>query len=129
MKKNRRKSLVFQNVPIESFPSGKVKNIEMSAKRGLSLKSISAKPRVPKTTVCYHAREHCTKMTHMNIDALSEIEYGYLVVCLWGTAASLSNRGRKLTSQSLRLMQQEMRIFLAFCKICFGILGGRWDDV
>jgi len=57
----------------------KIENIQMLAKAGLSLEQISAQLDVPKTTVYHYAKEYCKKMTYMDMDALSEMELGYLV--------------------------------------------------
>jgi len=57
----------------------KIENIQMLAKVGLSLKEISAELDVPKTTVYHYAKNYCKKMTYMDVNALSEMELGYLV--------------------------------------------------
>jgi len=54
-------------------------NIQALAKKGLSLRRISAQLGIPKTTVYFHVKAYCRKMTYINLKALSEKEKGYLV--------------------------------------------------
>jgi len=58
---------------------GQIKEIQQLAKARVSLEQIATKLNIAKTTVYYHAKYHCRKMTRMNVDALTETEQGYLV--------------------------------------------------
>lgn len=83
--------------------SREIENIQALAKKGLSLKSISAQLRVPKTTVYYHTRECCKKMTYMDLNILSEDEQGYLVGMFVGDGSLIVKRkgGTYLTKFAL----------------------------
>jgi len=83
--------------------SQEIRDVQKLAKRGLSLKRISAQLYVPKTTVYYHAKEYCKKMTYMNLNVLSEEERGYLVGMFVGDGNLIVNRkqGRYLTKFAL----------------------------
>jgi len=80
-----------------------IENIRMLAKADLSLTQISVRLHVPKTTVYYHAKEYCRKMTYLKQDALSEEERGYLVGMFVGDGTQIIevNRGIYLTKFSL----------------------------
>ena len=56
-----------------------IREIHKLAKTGASLRQISMKLGVAKTTVYYHAKRYCKKMTGFNIRTLTEKEQGYLV--------------------------------------------------
>lgn len=66
-------------------------NIQTLAKVGLSLRKISMQLNVPKTTVYYHVKEQCDKMTYMDIGAISEKELGYLVGVFVGDGCFIVN--------------------------------------
>lgn len=83
--------------------SREIENIRALAKKDLSLKSISAQLRVPKTTVYYHVRDYCKKMTYMDLNVLSEEEEGYLLGMFVGDGNLIvkRKRGRYLTKFAL----------------------------
>ena len=56
-----------------------IKGIQQLAKAGVSIRQIVMQLNIAKTTVYYHVKYHCRKMTRMNADALTETEQGYLV--------------------------------------------------
>lgn len=74
--------------------SREVENMQALAKMGLSLRRISAQLGVPKTTVYFHVREYCRKMTYINLNALSEKEQGYLVGMFVGDGNLVLKRKR-----------------------------------
>jgi hypothetical protein len=80
-----------------------IESIQTLAKKGLSLKRISAQLCAPKTTVYYHIREHCKKMTYLNLSVLPEKEQGYLVGMFVGDGSLIVKRkqGRYLTKFTL----------------------------
>lgn len=87
----------------ERLSSQEIKDIQALAKKGLSLKHISAQLHVPKTTVYYHIREYCKKMTYMDMKVLSKKEKGYLVGMFVGDGNLIvkRKRGRYLTKFAL----------------------------
>lgn len=87
----------------QRLSSRQIQNIQTLAKKGLSLKSISAELHGSKTTVYSHVKESCKKMTYINLNALSEKEQGYLVGMFVGDGNLIvkKERGRYLTKFAL----------------------------
>lgn len=85
------------------FSQKEIENIQMLAKAGLSLKRISTHLHVPRTTVYYHAKKYCRKMTQLKLDVLSEKEQGYLVGMFVGDGTHVikKNKGIYITKFSL----------------------------
>ena len=88
---------------MKGCPLERLRTYKVLAKKGLSLKRISAQLRVPKTTVYYHIREYCKKMTYIDLTVLSEEEQGYLVGMFVGDGNLLvkRKRGRYITKFTL----------------------------
>jgi len=103
MKKEPKQILNMPKRSYERLSSREIENIQVLAKKGLSLKHISAQLRVPKTTVYYHVREYCKKMTYMDLNVLSEEEEGYLLGMFVGDGNLIvkRKRGRYLTKFAL----------------------------
>jgi len=59
----------------------------------MSLRDISNNLHINKTTVYYHARKYCRKMTKLDLTLLSELEKGYIMGLFLGDGDI--NRGRK----------------------------------
>lgn len=80
-----------------------IENIRMQAKAGASLRQISTRLHLPSTTVYYHAKKLCRKMTSLELDVLSEKEQGYLIGMFVGDGAHIirANQGHYITKFSL----------------------------
>jgi len=63
------------------------------AQAGISIAQIAKKLGIKKTTVYYHAQNHCRKMTKLDINLLTEFEKGYIVGFFLGDGSF--NFGRK----------------------------------
>ena len=70
-----------------------ISKIRLLARDGYSLKSISEKLYVSKSTVYYHAKNYGHKMTKFNVNLLDERENGYVIGLFLGDGSF--NRGRK----------------------------------
>jgi len=83
--------------------SKEIENIHRLAKAGLSLKRISARLHVPRTTVYHHAKKYCRKITQLKLATLSEKERGYLVGMFVGDGTHIikMDKGTYLTKFSL----------------------------
>jgi len=103
MKKEPKQKLDTLKRSYERLSSREIRDAQALAKRGLSLKRISAQLRVPKTTVYYHVREYCKKMTYLDLNVLSGEEQGYLVGMFVGDGNLIAKRkrGRYLTKFAL----------------------------
>jgi len=103
MEKEPKRKCNMSECSYERLSSQEIEDIRVLAKKGLSLKRISAQLCVPKTTVYYHVKEYCQKMTHINLSALSEKEQGYLVGMFVGDGTLIVKRkqGRYLTKFAL----------------------------
>lgn len=103
MKKEPKQTINIPRRPYKRLSSQEIENIHVLAKEGLSLKHISAQLHLPKTTIYYHIREYCKKMTYLNLSVLSEKEQGYLVGMFVGDGSLIIKRkqGRYLTKFTL----------------------------
>jgi hypothetical protein len=63
------------------------------AKRGMSIANIAKALRTGKSTVYYHARDSCRKMTKLNLNLLDQSEKGYVIGFFLGDGSF--NKGRK----------------------------------
>jgi len=70
-----------------------IDEIKRLAKAGFSLRDISNNLRINKTTVYYHTRKYCRKMTKLDFMLLNEFEKGYIIGLFLGDGDI--NRGRK----------------------------------
>ncbi len=70
-----------------------ISEIKRLAKTGFSIKSISKNLNVSKSTVYYHARDFCRKMTKLNLNLLNDGEKGYVAGLFLGDGSF--NKGRK----------------------------------
>lgn len=70
-----------------------INRIKELAKAGVSIRKIAEKLNIGKSTVYYHAKDYCQKMTRLNLDILSEWEKGYIIGLFLGDGDI--NRGRK----------------------------------
>jgi DNA-binding transcriptional regulator WhiA len=70
-----------------------INEIRQLAKDGYSIKSISEKFHIGKSTTYYHAKDYCRKMTTFNSNLLDECEKGYIVGLFLGDGSF--NKGRK----------------------------------
>lgn len=73
--------------------NGQISEIIKLAQAGISLANIAGKFGLNKTTVYYHARNYCRKMTRLHLNLLTEFEKGYLIGFFLGDGSL--NRGRK----------------------------------
>ena len=67
--------------------------IERLAKMGVSIKNISKNLNISKSTVYYHAKDCCRKMTKLNLNLLTEREKGYITGLFLGDGSF--NKGHK----------------------------------
>jgi hypothetical protein len=63
------------------------------AKAGMSISRISESNKIGKTTVYYHARAYCRKMSKIDLTLLDDSEKGYIIGLFLGDGSF--NRGRK----------------------------------
>lgn len=70
-----------------------ISEIETLTKAGISIRSISKNLRISRSTVYYHAKDYCRKMTKLDLGLLSEHEKGYIIGLFLGDGSL--NRGRK----------------------------------
>jgi len=70
-----------------------IDEIKRLARAGLSIRKISNNLHINKTTVYYHARKYCRKMTRLDLALLNESEKGYIIGLFLGDGDI--NRGRK----------------------------------
>jgi len=70
-----------------------IREIQKLAQAGISITNMAKKLRLKKTTVYYHARNHCRKMTTLDINLLTEFEKGYIIGFFLGDGCF--NFGRK----------------------------------
>lgn len=70
-----------------------IRKIKELAVAGASLATIADELKINKSTVYFHARNHCRKMTKFNLDSLNEFEKGYVVGFFLGDGSF--NKGRK----------------------------------
>lgn len=77
----------YKKLPIE-----KIEEIHRLAKTGLSLRKISSRLSLGKSTVYYHARLYCKKQTRLNLNALTMKEKGYVVGVFLGDGNILWKR-------------------------------------
>jgi len=94
---------------------GKIKDL---AKAGVSIGKIAEILNVSKSTVYYHAKDYCQKMTRLNLSLLSEWEKGYIIGLFLGDGDI--NRGRKNPRYIVRFTLDAKRdrdISLKICQI------------
>lgn len=70
-----------------------VLEIVKSAQAGISIAQIANRLHLHKTTVYYHARSYCRKMTRLDLNLLTGVDKGYLVGFFLGDGSF--NSGRK----------------------------------
>jgi hypothetical protein len=70
-----------------------VLEIVKSAQAGISIAQIAKRLYLHKTTVYYHARSYCRKMTRLDLNLLTSVDKGYLVGFFLGDGSF--NSGRK----------------------------------
>jgi len=70
------------------------------AQAGTSIANIAKKLSLKKTTVYYHARSYCRKMTRLDLNLLTEIEQGYIIGFFLGDGSL--NKGRKIPRYIVR---------------------------
>jgi len=68
------------------------KIIELS-KAGISIAKIAESLKINKTSVYYHARKYCQKMTKLDLNLLNDSEKGYIIGVFLGDGSF--NKGRK----------------------------------
>lgn len=88
------------------------------AKMGISIANISKKLGLKETTVYYHARNHCRKMTKLDPNLLSEFEKGYIIGFFLGDGNI--DRGRKTQRYFVRFFLDTRRdrdICMYLCSI------------
>jgi intein-encoded DNA endonuclease-like protein len=71
------------------------KIIELS-KAGTSIAKIAESLEINKTSVYYHARKYCHKMTKLDINLLNDSEKGYIIGVFLGDGSF--NKGKKNTA-------------------------------
>lgn len=86
---------------------GQIDEIERLAKAGRSIRDISRSLHISKTTVYYHARKYCRKMTKLDLTLLSELEKGYIAGVFLGDGDI--NRGRKTQRYIVRFSLDRRR--------------------
>jgi len=72
---------------------GEINAIERLAKAKTSIIEISRTLHIARATVYYHARNHCRKMSKLNLNSLSELEEGYMLGFFLGDGSF--NKGHK----------------------------------
>lgn len=88
------------------------------AQAGNSIANISRKLGLKKTTVYYHARSYCRKMTKLDLDLLTEFEKGYLVGFFLGDGNL--NMGRKTPRYIVRFFldaERDQDISTYLCQV------------
>lgn len=78
---------------VKRLSANQIDRIKDLAKEGVSIRKIAEIFNVSKSTVYYHAKDYCRKMTRLNLDLLSEWERGYIIGLFLGDGDI--NKGRK----------------------------------
>lgn len=77
----------------KSLTEDQISKIKLLAREGSSIKSVSEKLHVSKSTVYYHAKNYCYKMTKFDLNPLDECQKGYIIGLFLGDGSF--NRGYK----------------------------------
>lgn len=77
-----------------------IRKIKELATAGSSLAKIAEALKINKSTIYFHARNHCRKMTKFNLDLLNEFEKGYIVGFFLGDGSF--NKGHKTPRHIVR---------------------------
>ena len=78
---------------VKRLSANQIDRIKDLAKEGVSIRKIAEIFNISKSTVYYHAKDYCRKMTRLNLDLLSEWERGYIIGLFLGDGDI--NKGRK----------------------------------
>jgi DNA-binding transcriptional regulator WhiA len=88
------------NCLIRRLTSDQINEVIESAKAGRSLRKIAETLNANKTTVYYHARNYCRKMTKLDLTFLDDSEKGYIIGLFLGDGSL--NRGQKIPRYIVR---------------------------
>lgn len=78
---------------VSRLKAKQIRQIVDLAKKGVSIAQIAEATGKRKSTVYYHARNYCRKMTTLNLDLLDETEKGYILGLFLGDGSF--NKGFK----------------------------------
>jgi len=88
------------NYVVKRLTSSQISEIIELAKAGTSLTKIAESLNANKTTIYYHARNYCQKMTKLDMTFLNDTEKGYIIGLFLGDGSL--NRGQKMPRYIVR---------------------------